>query len=152
MTTDERGILDALIGRRSSITQADLAFGLQMPLRTLQECIESLRLAGHPIVSGSDGMRLSDDPDEVAACPATAARHAVPDRSRHAPGGAGTAAGPDALGCGMTRPPHVRRVHLPPEEPPRESLARMLVASAVLVVLFGFLFLFLLPALTAVAP
>ena len=77
MTTDERAVLDALTGRRSPITQADLAFGLDMPVRTVQECIESLRLARYPIVSGSDGMRLSDDPQEVAACAAALRRRAI---------------------------------------------------------------------------
>ena len=34
----------------------------------------------------------------------------------------------------MTRPPHVRRgPYLPPEEPPRESLASLLLGGAVLV-------------------
>lgn len=68
MTTDERAVLDALTGRRRPITQADLAFGLDIPVRAVQEAIESLRLAGHPILSSGDGMRLSADPDEVAAC------------------------------------------------------------------------------------
>jgi hypothetical protein len=72
MTTDERAVLDALTGRRRPITQADLAFG-----RAVQEAIESLRLAGHPILSSGDGMRLSADPDEVAACAEALHKRAV---------------------------------------------------------------------------
>jgi hypothetical protein len=68
MTPDERAVLDALDGRRLPITQADLAYGLGLRVRNVQEAILGLRLAGHPIVADGEGMRLTTDPDEVAAC------------------------------------------------------------------------------------
>ena len=47
----------------------------------------------------------------------------------------------------MTRPPHVRRgPYLPPEEPPRESLAMALLGLAGIVLLFLLAF-FVLPVL-----
>lgn len=76
-TSDERAVLDSLDGRRRPITQAALAYGLDIPIRAVQEAIESLRLAGHPILSSGDGMRLSNDPDAVAACAEALHKRAV---------------------------------------------------------------------------
>ena len=46
----------------------------------------------------------------------------------------------------MTRQPHARRVHLPPDDPPRESLAMALLGLAGIVLLFVLAFV-LLPVL-----
>ncbi len=48
----------------------------------------------------------------------------------------------------MTRPPHVRRVYLPPEEPPRESLASLLLGLLALMAI-AVVLLWLLPLLAS---
>ena len=44
-------------------------------------------------------------------------------------------------------PPHAHRRYLPPAEPPRDSLARLLIGGAALVALFFVLFV-LVPVMT----
>ena len=56
-----------LLGNASAF-QADIASVLDLPIRTVQECIQSLRLAGHPILSDGDGIRLAQTADEARAC------------------------------------------------------------------------------------
>src|SRR5688572_2646000 len=34
--------------------------------RVIEEAVESLRLKGEPIIGGNDGLRLTEDPDELA--------------------------------------------------------------------------------------
>lgn len=34
--------------------------------RVIEEAVESLRLAGEPIIGGNDGLRLTENPDELA--------------------------------------------------------------------------------------
>ena len=54
--------------RNASVKQADMAFVLGISIRKVQECLQELRLAGHPIDSGSDGIRLAATADEARAC------------------------------------------------------------------------------------
>lgn len=62
-------------------TQRDLALaalGLApQALRRVQAAIQEARLAGWPIVSDGEGVRLSFDPGEVAACAVALRRRAV---------------------------------------------------------------------------
>lgn len=39
--------------------------GLHTTRRDVEEAVESLRLAGEPIVGGNDGLRLTENPDEL---------------------------------------------------------------------------------------
>lgn len=43
-------------------TLSGLAWGLEIPRRTAEEAIESLRLSGEPIIGGNDGVRYTTDP------------------------------------------------------------------------------------------
>lgn len=46
-------------------TLDNLAHGLAVPRRSIEDGIQQLRLAGHPLVSGPDGVRYSRDPAEI---------------------------------------------------------------------------------------
>ena len=48
--------------------QADIASACDLPLRSVQEILQGLRLAGHPIISDRDGVRLARTADEAMAC------------------------------------------------------------------------------------
>jgi len=63
-TALERDVLRLL---RISTTIADLALLCSVPRRSVEEAVESLRLRGEPIVGGNDGLRLTEDPDELEA-------------------------------------------------------------------------------------
>lgn len=67
MTPDERVVL-AVLRDREAYTLADLAVAAGLSRRETEQAVQALRLAGQPIVSSGDGIRLSDDPDEVEAC------------------------------------------------------------------------------------
>lgn len=45
----------------------DLRFALGYTRRDVEAAVESLRLAGQPIIGGNDGLHLTEDPDELAA-------------------------------------------------------------------------------------
>lgn len=66
LTQAEAGVL-RWVGPKP-LTLDRLALILKVPRREVEQAVQSLRLAGHPIVSSGDGIRLSDDPDEVEAC------------------------------------------------------------------------------------
>jgi biotin operon repressor len=57
----------AVIRDAGPVTIADLARNLGRSRRDIEAAVEELRLAGEPIVGGSDGLRLTSDPDELAA-------------------------------------------------------------------------------------
>ena len=48
-------------------TIENIALGLAVPRRSIEDAIQQLRLAGHPLVGGETGVRLSDSPSEVRA-------------------------------------------------------------------------------------
>ena len=61
----------------ATVVQADMAFALGIPIRKVQEAIQELRLAGHPIISDGDGIRLARNAEEAAACAASLRRRAI---------------------------------------------------------------------------
>lgn len=65
METDERVLITLAAGGRR--TQPELASALGLPVRAVQEAIQSLRLAGEPICSGDGGVWLAASADELAA-------------------------------------------------------------------------------------
>jgi biotin operon repressor len=66
MTTDER-ILHTLVLSGQTWTIEELRRLLQVPRRDVEAGIESLRLAGNPIIADAHGVRVTNDPDELAA-------------------------------------------------------------------------------------
>jgi biotin operon repressor len=54
--------------RSTPLTLAVLSEKCGLPRRAVEEELQRLRLAGVPIVTGSDGAWLSHDPAEVKAC------------------------------------------------------------------------------------
>jgi len=71
MTPDGRALVDALAFTGHTMRQRDLAYalwGLDGSIRRVQSACQEARLAGWPIVSDGDGMRLEDDPAAVAMC------------------------------------------------------------------------------------
>lgn len=47
-------------------TKKELADRMGVPQRTVEASVNEARHEGHPILSDSDGYRLTDDPEEVA--------------------------------------------------------------------------------------
>ncbi|HEY4895866.1 MAG TPA: hypothetical protein VII01_07230 [Solirubrobacteraceae bacterium] len=64
--TDAERVLRLLTN--ASVKQADMAFVLGLSTRQVQECLQELRLAGHPILSDGDGIRTAQTADEARAC------------------------------------------------------------------------------------
>jgi biotin operon repressor len=64
MTPVESRVLAAL---RDPHTIDELRHALGYSRRDVEAAVEALRLAGEPIVGGNDGLRLTDDPDELSA-------------------------------------------------------------------------------------
>jgi biotin operon repressor len=65
--TDAERVLRLLNNAES--TQTDIARACDIPVRTVQEIIQTLRLEGVPIISvGWRGMRLARNADEALAC------------------------------------------------------------------------------------
>ena len=58
-------------------TQEDIAKACDLPLRSVQEILQGLRLAGHPIISDSKGVRLAHTADEAMACAVALRRRAI---------------------------------------------------------------------------
>lgn len=58
-------------------TIADLALMIGCSRREVEEAVEALRLGGEPIVGGNDGLRLTEDPDELARYVEARRRRAV---------------------------------------------------------------------------
>ena len=54
--------------RNASVKQADMAFVLGISIRKVQEILQALRLAGVPVFSDEDGVRLAQTADEARAC------------------------------------------------------------------------------------
>lgn len=46
-------------------TLDELRLDLRVPRRDVEAAVESLRLEGHAIVGGNDGLHLTSDPDEL---------------------------------------------------------------------------------------
>jgi hypothetical protein len=69
VTPLEQSILWMLRGgtwRIGRLDQPDtLCSHLHASRRDVEAAVESLRLAGHPIIGGADGLRLTEDPDEL---------------------------------------------------------------------------------------
>ncbi len=56
-----------LDGERNAVTQATLAARCEIPLRRVQAALEVMKRSGVPIVTGSAGVWLSNDPAELRA-------------------------------------------------------------------------------------
>lgn len=52
--------------RMQPATIADLGLMIGVSRREVEEAVESLRLSGEPIIAGNDGLRLTENPDELA--------------------------------------------------------------------------------------
>jgi hypothetical protein len=63
--------------RIAPATIDDLRLMLRVSRREVEEAVESLRLAGEPIVASNDGLRLTENPDELAAYVEARRRRAV---------------------------------------------------------------------------
>ena len=61
--TDVRYLLN--VGRDNARTIGELAETLNVPRRVIEESIQAARLDRVPIVSGSEGVWLTNDPDEL---------------------------------------------------------------------------------------
>jgi len=80
MTPDARALVDALAFTGHTMRQRDFAYalwGLDGSIRRVQAACQEARLAGWPIVSDGDGMRLEDDPAAVAMCALALRRRAI---------------------------------------------------------------------------
>ena len=64
--TDTDAVLHML--HNASATQADIAFALDIPIRSVQAAIVDLRMAGHPVVTDGEGVRLARDAEECLRC------------------------------------------------------------------------------------
>ena len=73
--TDADAVLRML--HNASPTQPDMAFALDIPIRSVQEILQGLRLAGHPIISDGTGVRLAHTADEAMACAVALRRRAI---------------------------------------------------------------------------
>lgn len=68
MTTAERVLARLVLLQRSGdywTTISDLAGLLDVPRRAIEEAVEDLRLAGHPIVGGGSGVKLTRNVNEI---------------------------------------------------------------------------------------
>ena len=61
--TDVRYLLN--VGRDHALTIGELAETLNLPRRVIEEAVQQARLEHMPIVSGSEGVWISDSPDEL---------------------------------------------------------------------------------------
>ena len=52
----------------ASVFQADIASACDLSIREVQAILRELRIAGHPILSDGDGIRLAQTADEARAC------------------------------------------------------------------------------------
>jgi len=64
LTGTEQQVLWLLRG--ASYTIGELALHVRVSRREIEEAVESLRLAGEPIVGGNDGLTLTADADVLA--------------------------------------------------------------------------------------
>lgn len=53
--------------RMGPATIDELRLMIHCSRREVEEAVESLRLAGEPIIGGTNGLRITEDPDELAA-------------------------------------------------------------------------------------
>ena len=58
-------------------TQADIAKACHIPIRSVQDIIQSLRLQGEPIVTNGDGVRLATWAIDVERCAAALRSRAI---------------------------------------------------------------------------
>ena len=52
----------------ASVTQADIASACELSIRDVQAILRDLRIAGVPVLSDGDGIRLAQTADEARAC------------------------------------------------------------------------------------
>jgi biotin operon repressor len=64
--TDHQLVLSTLSSKASTLRDIARATGLSR--RAVEQAVQTLRLEGAPLVSDSDGIRISRDPAEVRAC------------------------------------------------------------------------------------
>lgn len=67
MTPEAERVLATLRRHPDGLTMDVLARWTSLGRRDVEAAVQEIRLAGEPIVTGSFGVRLSDDPAEVAA-------------------------------------------------------------------------------------
>ena len=65
------------IGRDHARTIGELAEALNVPRRTIEEAVQSARLDGVPIVSGSEGLWLAQTPQEAHEAALALRRRAI---------------------------------------------------------------------------
>lgn len=67
MTPEAERVLATLRRHPAGLTMDVLARWTSLGRRDVEAAVQELRLAGEPVITGSFGVRLSDDPAEVAA-------------------------------------------------------------------------------------
>ena len=79
--SDDASRLLSTLATGETWTQRDLALAVlglaPQGVRRIQAATQEARLAGWPIVSDGDGVRLATDPGEVAACAEALRRRAI---------------------------------------------------------------------------
>lgn len=53
------------VGRDAAVTLSDIAERLNLSRRAVEAAVEALRRGGTPVCSGSEGIWLTDSPDEL---------------------------------------------------------------------------------------
>lgn len=66
MSTSPTALAVLRMLRTTSSTIDELRLILRVPRREIEGAVEELRLRGEPIVGGSEGLRLTEDPAELA--------------------------------------------------------------------------------------
>lgn len=75
MSPDATRVL-RLLGN-ASVTQADMAFVLDLSIRSIQAACEELRRTGYPVLSSGDGVRLAQTAKEALGCAAALRSRAI---------------------------------------------------------------------------
>jgi biotin operon repressor len=65
--TPEARVLATLSGHGRWQTLSDLATVLHLSRRDVEAAVGTLRLSGHPVVGGNEGVKLTNDPLELDA-------------------------------------------------------------------------------------
>jgi hypothetical protein len=66
VTPLEKAILDHLTHYRGPVTMDRIHHWLGFPRRLIEEAVENLRLAGHPVIGDAHGLHLARDSQELA--------------------------------------------------------------------------------------
>jgi biotin operon repressor len=61
----------------ASVTQANMAFVLDLSIRAVQAACEELRRTGYPVLSSGDGVRLAQRSEEALSCAAALRSRAI---------------------------------------------------------------------------